>query len=154
MIEVLKILKSGSILPYFLLEYLIGIFYPKILGDSCIKTQVKMYNNAKEQFPDRDPHYHLAQVFISRMKAAGEKDIDQNLEAIALSETYLCACIPFPQCARALGLYIIKKERPDIMDKYKIFQEEYGSLMSPVIDAIEKGTIDDLYRHYNPNMTD
>ncbi len=133
-----------------LFKYLIGIVHPKILGDECINVQVKMYEKAKESYPEKDLHYHLAQVWLSRAQAIGENPNDLGLQTLAFTETHIFAHIPPPDCARALGLYFISKERPDIMSKYRIYKEEYERLLRPIHEAEKNGTLDKLYRKYNP----
>jgi len=58
------------------------------------------------------------------MKARGINLSNEQLEILPWSETRLFACLPQPQCARALGLYFLYKERPDIVKKYKHFSDE------------------------------
>jgi hypothetical protein len=73
---------------------------------------------------------------------------------LSFTETFLHACIKPPLCARSLGLYFIYKESPHIIQKYPKFAKEYASLMGPVLKAQEEGTIDKLYRRFNPRMSE
>ena len=73
---------------------------------------------------------------------------------VALYETYLCSCVEPPLCARALGLYFLFKEHPHVVEKYPKFAKEFDELIKPVLEARNNGTIDDLYRQYNPNMAE
>lgn len=71
---------------------------------------------------------------------------------VSFTETYQFACVPSPKCARALGLYILYKERPDILEHRTDMQEEFGRLMWPVQEAIASGTLEDLYHKHSPRM--
>ena len=86
------------------------------------------------------------------MKGLGCDVNDPNMVINALSATYLHACIRHPLCARSLGLYFLYKENPQIILKYPKYSEEYDRLMGPVLEAQENGTIDGLYKRYNPKM--
>ncbi|MGB5987433.1 MAG: hypothetical protein WBG37_19160 [Desulfobacterales bacterium] len=73
---------------------------------------------------------------------------------MAFGETFLHACVKPPLCARSLGLYFLYKEHPEIIEKYPKFGEEYTELIGPIFEAQEDGTIEELYRRYNPTMAD
>ena len=62
------------------------------------------------------------------------------------------ACVSPPNNVRALGLYFIYKERPDILQAYPKFGIEFEAIMSPVFKAMESGNLDTLYQRYNPKM--
>lgn len=133
-------------------KFIQSIFNTQVLGEETIGKQEEVYQQYRKRFPNKDPHFYLAQVWLSRIAAHGNNPNDPDLQMLSCIETFLCACIPPPQCAKALGLYILYKERPDIIEKHKTFQEEYVRLMQPVFKAQENGTIEELYRRYNPHM--
>ena len=74
------------------------------------------------------------------------------MQIVSFTETMQFACLPYPGNVRALALYIVYKERPDIVRRYPRFSEEFNKLMAPVMAAIGSGSIEDLYHKYNPNM--
>jgi hypothetical protein len=131
-----------------------GIFNTRALGKQTIRTQERIYEKQRELFPNRDPHFYLAQVWLSRQAVWGNDPNDPALQGLAFGQTYLFACVPPPSCARALGLHFLYKERPDILIKHQDLEDEYNQLMQPVIEAQQNGTIEQLYRMYNPRMAD
>jgi hypothetical protein len=126
----------------------------KFLGEEIIKKQEDFYQRYQKDFPELEPHAYLRAVWISRMAAHGKNPADPQLQLLSLSETFLCACVPPPQCARALGLYFIYKESPHIIAQNPIFAQEFDRLMGPVFRAQENGTIQELYRTYIPRMAE
>lgn len=125
------------------------------LGDQIIDTIVSMYEKAQRQQPHEEPHVWLGNVWLGRAGAEHGVDIsDPKMLKIALYETYLCSCVEPPIGARALGLYFLFKEHSEIIEKYTKFAKEFDELIGPVIEARDKGTIDELYRRYNPNTAD
>ena len=122
------------------------------LGDQTIETIVSMYEKAQLQLPGEEPHIWLGNVWLGRAQAEHDVDINEpGILKIALYETYLCSCVTPPLCARALGLYFLFKEQAQIIEKYPKFAVELDELIGPVIEARDNGTIEQLYRTYNPN---
>ncbi len=137
----------------------IGRFFKSIintetLGEETITAQENLYRAIAKQFPNEDPHTVLARVWLSRMTAARQlSEIDPDYRgALAMSETQQFACVPAPGNARALGLYFVFKENPDIPQRYPKFAREFEELMKPVFEAISTGGIQQLYEKYNPNV--
>jgi hypothetical protein len=127
---------------------------PKFLGEEIIKKQEDFYLKYQKEYPGLEPHEYLRAVWISRMAHHGKKPDDPRLEDLSLSETLLCACVPPPHCARALGLYFIYKESPHIISQNPTFAQEFDRLMGPVLEAKKNGTLAQLYRKYNPRMAE
>jgi len=125
------------------------------LGDLTVDTIVSMYETSQKQQPDEEPHIWLGNVWLGRAEAAHDVDIkDPKMHKVALYETYLCSCVEPPLCARALGLYFLFKEHPDIIEKFPKFAIEFETLIDPVVKARDEGTIDTLYRQFNPNTAE
>ena len=126
---------------------------PKILGEEVIDSIEKSSYKFGEQMKGEDIHYVLANVWLKRRMLHGEKVNNELGQTIAMNETYLFACVPPPMCAKALGIYMIKKEAPQVIEKHPDFLEEYNRIMAPVIKAVDDGTIDSLYKKYNPHLS-
>jgi hypothetical protein len=71
---------------------------------------------------------------------------------MALPETMQFACVAPPNNIRALGLHFVFKDSPYIIQKYPRFSLEYARLMAPVMAATANGSIEALYRRFNPQM--
>jgi len=133
-------------------NFIKSFYNDEALGDSTIETIEIIFLRAQRQQPNEEPHAWLASTWLARIKARGQNINDPDIYMISFFETYLHACIKPPLCARSLGLYFLYKENPHIIAKYPKFANEYASLMGPVLKAQEEGTIDQLYRIYNPKM--
>ena len=134
---------------------IIKSFYnDEALGDQTIETTETIFLRAQRQQPNEEPHAWLASTWLNRIKAKRQNINDPDIHMLSFSDTYLHACIKPPLCARSLGLYFLYKENPHIIQKYPKFAEEYTSLMGPVLKAQEEGTIDQLYRRFNPKMSE
>ena len=117
-----------------------------------IKSTELSFQKHKQAFPGYDTHFYLAQAWLAYMSARGANPNDPDLQIPAFSTTYLVACVQPRLCARALGLFLLYRDRPEEFKRYKVFEEEFNRIMLPVFEAQENGTIEQLYKKYNPNM--
>jgi hypothetical protein len=125
---------------------------PEAMGDEIIRIQEDSYEKAKQIYPGKDPHVLLAHVWLSR-QAAHRKDVNgEPMQIVSFTETMQFACLPYPDNIRALALYILYKERPDIVSRYPRFSGEFNRLIAPVMAATASGSMEDLYHKHNPNM--
>ena len=98
-----------------------------------------------------DPHVLLAHAWLSRMAARGRLDpISPISDQRAFHQTWQFALIPWPQNTRALGLYFLLEERPDIAQGYPQIGAELDSLLTPGFDAIRDGSFFEKYEQLNP----
>lgn len=74
------------------------------------------------------------------------------MNLLALTETHLFSVLDYPNSIRALGLYMVYKERPDIIEKHPEFEAEYGRLIEPVLRAQQDGTFLEWYKRKNPKL--
>jgi len=126
---------------------------PKVLGEEIIDSIEKSFYKYSEKLKGEDIHWILAHVWLRRRSFHGEKFNNELSETIAMNETYLFACLPPPTCAKALGIYMIKKEAPQVLEKHPEFLQEFNRIMAPVLKATDDGTIDLLYKKYNPHLS-
>lgn len=131
-----------------------SMFDPRVLAEETVSKQEEMYRKHRELFPNEEPHFHLAQTWRSRAAVHGKNPEDPNIQMVSFSVTMQFACVPPPECARALGLYILYEERRDILEQMTDLQLEFGRLMAPVHEAMAKGTLESLYRKHNPRMAE
>ena len=136
------------------LRFAKSLFDSETMGEEIILNVQKIFKQTHEMSPHNDPHEILAKTWLSRMKARG---LDINNESIALgsmTETYIFACVRPNANIRALALHLLFQERPDIIQQFPKFEEEYGRIMTPIFKAMENGTADQLYRKYNPHLAE
>jgi hypothetical protein len=128
-----------------------SIVDPEVMGEEIVSTVEKMYALGERLGPGYDPHAQLAKAWISRMRARGI-EVTNEMQFVALAETRQFAALPPPSNSRALGLYFLFKERPDIVSQFPKFSRQYDALMSPIFKALEDDTFEGLYAHYNPSF--
>lgn len=133
-------------------SFLKSLVNPEAMGDEIIAVQERVYREAQRMHPGADPHMYLAQAWLVRMAAHGKNPTDEMLKVMAFSETMQFACVAPPNNMRALGLYFIYKERPDIIQNYPKFGLEFARLMAPVMAATENGSMEALYQRFNPQL--
>lgn len=129
-----------------------SMFDSRVCGQEIVATQEKMYEQSRRENPGDEPHNHLARVWLSRARLHGKDVNDPAVQMVSFTETMQFACIPYPGCIRALGLYIIYKERPDILQQYPEFAEEYAALIEPVQAGMFDGSMLKMYARLNPRM--
>lgn len=128
-----------------------SIVNSEVMGEEIISTIEKMYSMSERNFPNYDPHMLLAMTFTNRTRTIGTK-ITEDMQLLALSETRLFAALPPPSNSRALGLFFLFKERPDIVTKFPKFSAQLEALMSPIYKAVNDHKFESLYQRYNPSM--
>ena len=127
---------------------------PEAMGEEIIALQERAYLEAQKLYPGAEPHTLLAQVWLSRMAARGKNVGEQQFQAAAFSETIQFACVPPPKNARALGLYFIYQEQPQVLNSHPKFTRQFEELVGPVIAATKNGQMDALYRQLNPRLAE
>lgn len=128
-----------------------SMFSPRIQAEETVKKHEAVYEEVKQAYPEMDPHDHLAQVWLSRMPADGRKTRNLDMQEVAYKVTKQFACVPPPECVRALAMHIVSIEDQSSFQASKRFQKELVVLMTPVSLAKENGTMHELYAKYNPN---
>lgn len=135
--------------------------------ENTIKSIEKTYWQFRKKQPNQDEHVYLSNTWFHRYKntqfareqldALGissfttKKKQRDAIELAAWTETGQFAILSPPDSYRAMALYIICKEfGGEIVLQY---EEEFNRIMSPVIEAQEKGTFDQIYAEKNPNIS-
>jgi hypothetical protein len=94
-------------------------------------------------------HKLLAETWLARMKLRGA-DIDDDLvQTAAYVETRLFSILPFPKSARALGIWFIYKEFPNIISKYSKFGKEFTQLTQGSKRLIDGNEFMQVYKSIN-----
>jgi len=127
-----------------------SIFDDEAMGDEIIKAQIKTMQTCKQYHPAFDMHQLLAETWLARMKSRGADLDDDNVQSAAYIETRLFSCLPFPNSARALGIWFIYKEFPNIISKYPRFGEEFVRLTQKSKMLLECNEFMEVYKSINP----
>lgn len=130
-------------------SFIKSIVSAEAMGDEIINVQMHNYNRVIKALPDRDQHEWLAQTWLMRMKARGKDIGTEEMQFLAMTETMQFACLPYPKNIRALGLFFVYKEHPEIIREFEKFGAEYTQLMGPIING--EIDVEEEYQKYNPN---
>lgn len=129
-----------------------SIFNPRILAEEIIRANEKTYDLLRAKYPRRKEHDYLARTYACRREAHGVLGMDSisedELRVISYTETLKFAVLPHPKSIRALALYILFKERPDLITASH--KAEFGELMEPVFTAEQEGRFEEWYARTNP----
>ncbi len=132
-----------------IIKMIMSFFDGRALGEQTVEAIEVIFKRIQQKKHYENPHSWLASTWLTRMKSRGKNVKNPGMIKLALDETFPFACIEPPLCARALGLFLLQKQNPDIVEEYPEFMEEYNELMAPVWKAKEDGTIDELFEKYN-----
>ena len=135
-----------------------GIFNTKALGEAVVEAHLTSYFALRQLHPELSEHLLLAKMLVERVKLFAKVNrmpmADEKVRMeYAIKETALMSVLDPPRSAKALGLYSLSKERPDIFQKHPEFLREYQQLMKPAMDAHAAGTFSELYKTKNPKTT-
>ena len=131
-----------------------SIFDTKYNCEYFIKNVEDSFYKHKEKYPGYDQHFYLMQAWLAYISAKGADVNDPDIKMAAPSTTYLVACTPPDYCARALGIFLLYRERPEVLNQFKNIVEEFNKVIVPVLEAQQNGTIEQLYKKYNPKMAE
>jgi len=132
-------------------RFLNGLFSPRARAWRTVERYQRAYEQHERRHPNLEPHqllghlWHAARKTRRRAKTAA-------LQKPAFVATYLYACLPPPDGARALALWILCETKPAVAKEYPCFMEEYQDLMTPVFEARQKGRLHASYAKYNPQL--
>jgi len=127
---------------------------PKAMAEETIDAQFKTFRHFAMEYPDSEPHELLAHVLLARWQARGVDVSKPGILDKSMIDTMPFACLPVPTCIRALGLYVLYKEQPSVIELCPEYGVEYEVLMRPVHEAIKNGTVNELHAQQNPRTAD
>lgn len=110
------------------------------------------YIRCRTETTGMDPHYYLAQTWLTYMASCGKNVEKEEFQIAAFPVTQLIACVPHPYCGRALGIFLLYKKNPKILKQYPLLLDDFNRFIYPVFEVAEKGNIEELYKKYNPNI--
>jgi len=116
-----------------ILRALKSIVDSEVMGEEIVKKVIDIFDETVRYSPGDDRHELLAKTYISRLIARGE-NINEDLIAVqALGQTQVFSMLPEGKDIKALALHMLYQERPDIIESYPKFGQEYQRLMEPVV---------------------
>ncbi len=123
-----------------------GLWKPQALAESVVETQVKCFAKFMYEHPERDPNAWLALTLQSRGTWGGQAEVWYYSETASFS--LALTTTQKPQAPIALGLFILFKERPDIVLPY--MSDDFEYIMSPIFEMAKTGEIEGRWRLANP----
>lgn len=130
-----------------MVKFLKSLFSTKASAKEFIESIEFSYNKHRSHFPGKNQHFYLAQAWLAYMQAKGASIDEPAIQEAAFTTTYQIACIPHPDCGKALGIFLLYRERPNDIDSET--EATFNSIYVPVMEAQEKGTIEELYKKHN-----
>lgn len=124
-------------------------------GDILINKFESKYLLFQREYPNDNPHIILKKVFLAIIKELGVDINNEDIDMMAWSETSAFVSIPPPLNARALGLYVLYKSRPDIIGKNPKFELEFQKLMElSKFNPSDKEYFEIAKSYFNDKSTD
>lgn len=135
-------------------RFLKTLVSPKAMAEEILRLQDEAYRTAEKIYPDADPHVLLAQVWLSRMAAARKVNPhDPSAQQRAFEQTWQFSIIPWPGNARALGLYFLHEERPDLVHAFPEYMREFNEILTPGLKGMKSGEFFTRYEEINPHLS-
>ncbi len=130
-------------------------------GWSWVETYGRHYERAVRKSPHAAPIVHLICMWDGHFaplprKYLPERSLKLLMDPVVENFACLHACIPPPDCAIALGLFMLSIEQPQVVARHPKFEEEYGRLMAAVLPLQKQEDFDGLnalFNKQNPNAT-
>lgn len=134
-------------------KFLKTLVNPNSMAEEIIRLQEAAYREGAKLYPGADPHVLLAHAWLSRMAARGKINPNSPLaQQQAFHQTWQFSLIPWPANTRALGLYLLNEERPDITQSFPQYAQEFDTLLTPGLEAANDGSLFAKYELMNPQM--
>lgn len=120
----------------------------EVMGEEIIKSIINLYEQTARYNPGDSSHDLLLKTYLARLKARRINIEDEKIFLNAVADVFIPAQLPEGKNIKALALYCLFKERPDIIDSYPKFAAEYERLISSLNDGSSlDGDNGDTSRH-------
>lgn len=125
----------------------------EVMGEEIVKSIIQLYEQTARYSPGDSTHDLLLKTYLARLKARRININDERVLLNAMVDIQLPAQLPEGQNIKALALYCLFKERPDIINLYPKFAAEYRRLMAPIQEgsSFDDGDMDVLKISYEQN---
>jgi hypothetical protein len=123
-------------------------------GQDWLETYLGRWQNAVKKAPLAPPVHHLKEMWVRHFAYLPERNRKYLMDLVVQQMACIHACIPPPDCALALGLYMLSVEQPQVIARHRRFGESYGLLMANIEPLVEKQdfqSLNLLFNKHNPN---
>lgn len=110
-----------------------GIVDSEVMGEEIVRSILDLFYATAKYNPGADRHELIAKTYIARLSARRVKFDERTIVSVAVSKTAIFSALPEGDDIKALALHMLHEERPDIIQNYPKFEQEYKHLMSPVL---------------------
>lgn len=103
-------------------------------GNKIIDDLVAVYKNTKKEYPNKDKHFWLSVVYLSKLAENGVAVDNVSTIMAVYGETMISSCLRESDCIKSLSLYILYKSRKDIIASCPQFNAEYTELTKKIYE--------------------
>jgi hypothetical protein len=135
----------------------IGRFFKSLVnaevkGEEIVRSIIHLYEQTARYNPGDSAQDLLLKTYLARLKARRINIDDERVVLNAMADIHLPAQLPEGRNIKALALYCLFKERPDIIETYPKFAAEYERLMAPILEpsSVDDDDIDPLKSSCEP----
>lgn len=107
----------------------------EVMGEEIIKSIIHLYEQTARYNPGDSAQDLLLKTYLARLKARRINIDDERVVLNAIGDIQIPAQLPEGKNIKALALYCLFKERPDIIAAYPKFSAEYERLVAPVLNS-------------------
>ena len=104
------------------------------MGEEIVRSIIHLYEQTARYNPGDSTQDLLLKTYLARLKLRRINIDDERVVLNAMADIHLPAQLPEGKNIKALALYCLFKERPDIIETYPKFAAEYERLMAPILE--------------------
>ena len=124
----------------------------EVMGEEIVRSIIHLYEQTARYNPGDSTQDLLLKTYLARLKDRRINIDDERVVLNAMADIHLPAQLPEGRNIKALALYCLFKERPDIIETYPKFAAEYERLMAPILEpsSVDDDDIDPLKSSCEP----
>ncbi len=104
------------------------------MGEEIVRSIIHLYEQTARYNPGDSTHDLLLKTYLARLRARRININDERIVLSAMADLQLLNQLPEGKNVKALALYCLFKERPDIIKEYPKFTAEYERIMGPILE--------------------
>lgn len=106
----------------------------EVMGEEIVRSIIHLYEQTARYNPGDSTYDLLLKTYLARLRARRINIDDERVVLSAMADIQFPAQLPEGKNIKALALYCLFKERPDIIEAYPKFAAEYERLMGPILE--------------------
>lgn len=119
-------------------------------AENLVKSLEQIYFDLRENHPDQDEHWFLANTWLKRYGSTGEAKQKGAAWAkfVAYRDTHQFSILEPPESIRGLALSLVYKELGE--EQASRYESEFFQIMEPIVKSKADGVFFDKYKQRNP----